>query len=132
MRAERDGLQEMNRRSSEANDRMDAIKGSLLERAETAEARGRELQAKRDMASAERSRALEQLAVLTTEKRGLEDANDRLSAQARHPIYSARLAILFIAHAQRPPLGAGTAPLLLIARASRHSIHSARLAPFYL
>ena len=47
--AEKEGLLEGNRRANESNDRMEQIKGSLLERAETAEARCRELQVKRDM-----------------------------------------------------------------------------------
>ena len=81
--AEKTAMSEMMRKGEEEAGRSEAMKGSLAERAEAAEARVRELQHAKDAAYAERSRALQQLAVLTSEKNAVDESVMRLQTQLR-------------------------------------------------
>ena len=81
--AEKSGLAELSKKTEEEAGRLEVTKSQLLERVENAEARGRELQHAKDAAFAERSRSLQQLAVLTSEKNASDEAVMRLQGQLR-------------------------------------------------
>lgn len=81
--AEKSGLAEISRKSEEETGKLEQTKSHLNERVESAEARGRELQHAKDAAFAERSRALQQLAVLTSEKNAADEHVMRLQTQSR-------------------------------------------------
>lgn len=81
--AEKSGLAELARKGEEENSRMESNKQTMTERCEQAEARVRELQHAKDTVLAEKSRALQQLAVLTSEKNAAEEGNGRLQVQMR-------------------------------------------------
>lgn len=81
--AEKTALAELARRAEDETGRLETTKSTLLERVENAEARGRELQHAKDAAFAERSRALQQLAVLTSEKNASDEQCTRLATQMR-------------------------------------------------
>ena len=81
--AEKSGLADLHKREEEEHGRMEQNKSQLQERCENAEARCRELQHSKDAAFAERSRALQQLAVLTSEKNAADEQGMRLQTQLR-------------------------------------------------
>ena len=81
--AEKSGLAELARKGEEDNHKMESTKATLTERLESAESRVRELTTSKETTLAEKSRALQQLAVLTSEKNAAEEANQRLQAQFR-------------------------------------------------
>ena len=90
--AEKSGLADLHKREEEEHGRMEQNKSQLQERCENAEARCRELQHSKDAAFAERSRALQQLAVLTSEKNAADEQGMRLQTQLREDRGSLRCA----------------------------------------
>lgn len=81
--AEKSGLAELARKGEEEQGRSEQQRSSLTERCENAEARVKELQHSKDAAFAEKSRALQQLAVLTSEKNAADESGTRLQIQLR-------------------------------------------------
>ena len=83
LKSERDGMSDLQRRSEEEITRLEKLRITLTERCEAADNRAREAMHSKDNANAEKSRVLQQLAAMTSDRGGQDEAMMRTQTAHR-------------------------------------------------